>query len=221
MNNLLNLTREVCFSFVDAEGNLYDMPVGNIKRRNLDTKHIDFLKKYIHFVMNSKVVSDTTKVYIRSAGSSVAGVFKTYNMGMPEPEQVNIKTAQAKIDYDRKKLLKYFPEDMLAKVIYYGTADMKDYEKRLNLAISQYGSKNKLLDNLLLKIPKAAIQDTLSDEEFNDFISIIAPYSRRHMQYIENNLPINAAGYINYLLSTPNLAGEQLARQKILKELLE
>ena len=221
MRSILSVTKDIYFSYMDYENNLYERPIGLITKRNLDKKRDSFIRRYILFIMTSKIVSDTTKLYIRSSSNSVASAIKGYNETVSEDEAINIKTAQSKINYDINKLLKYFPDNMLSQVLAYNSCNLEDYEKRLNLAIADYTKKNKLLDNLALKIPRVPVEESLKEDEFNELLSIIKPYIRMHMQYIENNIDNKSCGYLLYLMSAPCLEGENRKRYELLKQLLE
>lgn len=71
--------------------------------------------------------------------------------------------AQSKVDYDSRKLIKYFPDNMLTQVLSNSSCALDDYEKRLNFVVADYAKKHKIVDNLILKLPKVAIQDSLED----------------------------------------------------------
>lgn len=206
---------------MNYDGSLREKPIGFLARRALGRHQDDFLRRYIDLIMNSKIVGNTTKIYFRSVLPSVASVIKNHNLGLPEHEQINIKTAQSQINYDRKKLLKYFTEDMLTKVIGYKDCDVTQYNKMLNLAIFDYNKGNKLLDNILLTLPKVIVEDSISDDEWKDFIEIIAPFVKTHREYVESNLPEKSVGYLYYLMSTPTLYGKRKEHYKEIKEMLE
>lgn len=221
MRYLLKVTREIYRCYMSPTGEVYDKPIGSIGMRNLGKEKDDFLKKYINTVMNTKIVSNTSKIYIRSSLPSVNSVFVHYNAGLDESRKINIKTAQSQIDYDSKKMLQFFPDDMLSKIIYYGECELENYKNMLNLVIAKYEKRNKLLDNLALKIPRVEVQECLEEDEFNELLSIIKLYIKSHMQYIENNLDHKACGYLLYLMSSPCLEGENKERYEYLKQLLE
>ncbi|GAB6152548.1 hypothetical protein JCM17380_12980 [Desulfosporosinus burensis] len=221
MRSIISLTREVYHCYMRDDGSLYERPIGSIARRNLSKNQDDFLKRYIDLIMNTKIVSDTTKIYITSTLPSVASVIKQHNVALVEHKQVNIKTAQSKIDYDGKKLLNYFTGDMLSQVIGFSNCDLCEYNKMLNLAISDYKKRNKLLDNIMLTLPRVPVVDSLSDEELHDFIQIISPFIKKHRHYVESNIPKNAVGYLLYLTSTPSLSGRHKEHYDLLKQILE
>ena len=220
MTNIISLTRDVYHCYMKEDGTMYERPIGSIARRNLNKSQDDLLKRYIDLIMNSKIVNITTKIYIRSTESSVASVIKNYNETVPEHEQINIKTAQSLIDYDRKKLLKCF-DDMLSKVIGYSNCDFSEYNDKLNLAIAKYKKRDKLLDNIMLTLPWVPLQDSLSEEELHDFIQVISPFIKKHRKYVEKNLPNKAVGYLLYLTSTPQLNRDHKKHYELLKSILE
>jgi len=207
---------------MDSDDNLYDRPIGTIGKRNLDKKRDDFLKKYITLIMGTKIVSGTTKIYIKSTLPSVASVIASHNQTLDEDEHINIKTAQSKVDYDTRKLLRYFPDNMITQVLSNSACDLGGYEKSYNHAVADY-TKNKMLDNLKLRLPRTEIQDSLDEDTFERFIGMLAPYFVKHIKYLEDNLPANAVGYMQYLLSTPTqqLSGEHKKRYQILRDYLE
>jgi anaerobic ribonucleoside-triphosphate reductase len=140
-----------------------------------------------------------------------------------ESKQINIKTAQSQIDYDTRKLAKYFPDDMINQIVSNRNCNLQDYEKWLNLAYADYYKKNKMLtDNLVLKIPRVDIKDSLSEEQFSELLNIIAPYFRKSIKYVENNLP-DSVGYLIYLMSTPttNLSFEDKERYGLIKNMID
>ncbi len=221
MRSIISLTREVCHCYMRDDGSLYERPIGSIANRNLSKDKDDFLKKYIDLIMNTKIVSNTAKLYFKSTLSSVASVIKHHNIALPEHEQINLKTAHNQIDYDVNKLLKYFPDDMLSKVIGFSNCNFELYNKALNLAIYDYKAKNKLLDNITLTLPKVPVQDSLADEELHDFIQIISPFIKKHRKYVEENLQGKVVGYLYYLMSTPTLSGRHKEHYDLLKQILE
>jgi hypothetical protein len=217
---LLLSTRDILKDMVDPDGNQYKMPVGVLGKRNLDKRRIEFLKKYVSLLLDTKIISDTTKLYLFGTGS-LRMIILSYNRNLPENEQINFNTAQSKVNYDKRKLESFFPDDMLSKVIFYKDANIGQYEKQLALALSKYAMKNKLMDNLALKLPPNLLNDTLSDQQFDEIFRDIAPYCKNQMKYIQENLPSEGVGYINYLMSQQGLQGVDKKRFERLRMILE
>jgi hypothetical protein len=217
---LLLSTRDILKDMVDPDGNLYEMPVGSLEKRNLDKRRIEFLKKYVSLLLETKIISKTTKLYLFGTGS-LRMIIQNYNRTLSEHEQINLNTAQSKVNYDKKKLESIFPDDMLSKVVFYRDTDIGQYEKQLALAFSKYATKNNLMENLALKLPSNLLNDILSDQEFDEIFSYIAPYCKSQMKYIQENLPAEEVGYINCLMSTQSLQGVDKERFERLQMILE
>ena len=64
------------------------------------------------------------------------------------------------------------------------------------------------------------VYSSIDDNSFEDFISIVAPYTKNQVKFIESNLDIRGCGYFNYLLSYPDLKGVDKERQERLISLL-
>lgn len=220
---IMKMTKIIYRCFMDKDDNLYNKPLGRIAELKLEKGREDFLKEYIDFIMHSDIVAETTKIYIRSPFDSVASSIVDYNRTLSEvSKEINIKTAESNCNNNTNKLLEYFPDDMLYNVIYSKNCDLDNYNKLLDLAIAKKGKKNKILDNLMLKLPaKVEIQDDLDQDEFLEFIKIIAPYCRQHMKYLEENIPHKAVGYLYYLISARQLEGKHKDRYDYIKEMLE
>lgn len=219
MNRLIETTRGVYHWFMIGD-QLLERPNGEFGRRTFDKDREDFLKRYINLIMNTKIVNRDMKIYLKGH-SSVAAATISNNQTLPEGEQILIKTAQSNVNYSTKKLLEYFPVDMITKVASNSPCDLEDYKKRLALAESDYAQKSKLLDNLMLKLPRVALQDHLDDDEFSSFIGMIAPFFKKHIKYLEDNLPEKAVGYMQFLMSSPQITSAQKEHYELLKNMLE
>lgn len=223
MREIMKRTKEIYQSYMDPKGNFYDRPFGILEKITLSKRQDDFLRRYIYTIMNTRLTSRITKIYIRSAGaSSVASAINNYNRALLESERLNIKSCQSSVNYDIGKLLGFFPDEMLTEIIFYN-CDLTRYEKQLNLAIAKYSKGNKLLmDNLILKLPRVDIKDSCTEEEFSKLMNILAPYFKKSIKYVESKLP-PSIGYFLYLISTPatSLNSEDKERYEIIKKMLE
>lgn len=185
-------------------------------------RQYELLLGIIYLVMNTKITSKNTKNYIRSQESSVKRFVESYNLTVKEEEQLKAASVSQNVDYDRKKLLEFFPDEIISKISSFGWEKrIADYEKMLNNARAKYAGNRKIINNLVLNISKTAVNDNLSAEEFEDLITVISKYTKNHIKYVSENLPIEQVGHLNYLVSAHKLEGEDLKRFKRLRVLLE
>lgn len=220
MEKLLPMTKELYHDMVDYTGDLYSQPHGIIRKRNLKLDAVKFLQDYILFVMSSKVVSNMTKIYIKSSSGSITAAIRSHNQGVNEAEQINVKSAQSSIDYSRKRLLTFFPDDMLVNIIYSTNTNIIDYRHRLNIAKMKFNKEESLSDMVLLKLSKSSFCTYVSDEEFNEFVSILAHYRRNLAKEVEDKINDDAVGYLNYLQTSIVLTDIDEKRLRQLRDLL-
>lgn len=221
MANIIRDLKGLYGCITDSNGNFLSKMTGVYKNVKLSKRRYEFLKGLIHLVMTSRITSENTKNYIKSNGSSVKDFVDSYNLTVKEQEQLKASSVSQNVDYDRKKLLNFFPSDIMTKVIFSYELNIAEFEKMLNMAYVKYGGNGKMLNNLALTIPKTAVNDNLSEKEFEELLRVISKYTKNHMKYVSENLPIEQVGHLNYLVSAHKLEGENLTRFKILEVLLE
>lgn len=221
MANIINDLKKLQGVIMDNEGNYLPKLTGVYKNVKLSERRFEFLKGLMHLVLTTKITGKNTKNYIKSNGRSVRDFVDSYNLTVKEEEQLKASSVSQNVDYDRKKLLKYFPSDTITKVIIVKNIDITEYEKMLNTARVKYGGNREMLNNLALNISKTAFNDNLTEEKFKDLLITISPYTENQIKYVSENLPIEYAGYLNYLVSAHKLEGEDLKRFELIKSLLE
>ncbi|AKL96184.1 hypothetical protein CACET_c27390 [Clostridium aceticum] len=221
MANMIRDLKGLYGCIMDSNGNFLTKMTGVYRNVKLSERRYEFLKGLINLVMTTRITSENTKNYIKSNGSSVRDFVNSYNLTVKEEEQLKASSVSQNVDYDRKKLLNFFPNDTVIKVIFSYELNITEYEKMLNMAYTKYGGNRKMLNNLALTIPKTAVNDNLTEEEFEELLRVIAPYTKAQRKYISENIPDEQVGYLNYLVSAHKLEGEDLKRYKILKVLLE
>lgn len=221
MANMIRDLKGLYGCIMDSNGNFLTKMTGVYRNVKLSERRYEFLKGLIHLVMTTRITSENTKNYIKSNGSSVKDFVDSYNLTVKGEEQLKASSVSQNVDYDRKKLLNFFHSDTVTKVIFSYELNITEYEKMLNNARVKYAGNRKMLNNLALNLSKTAVNDNLSEEKFNDLLSIIAPYTKKQREYVSENLPIELVGYLNYLVSAHKLEGEDLKRFKHLRALLE
>ncbi|NMA66596.1 MAG: hypothetical protein GX957_10215, partial [Clostridiaceae bacterium] len=166
-------------------------------------------------------VSNNTRNYIISNEGSVKSFVDSHNLLAAEHEKLKAGSVSQSVNYDRKKLLQFFPDRTITDILSPKETDIADYEKMLNTAIAKFSGNKKMLRNLALELDKAIVNDSLEEKDFRDLISTIAPYTKEQIKFISKNIPNEQIGYLNYLTSAYRLEGVDLERFNLLKALLE
>ena len=214
MSQLLKQIHNLYLDFYDKEGNIMDEPVGTITRLSLPESHIKFLKRFLEFIMNSKILNESTKIYITSplASSSINSTFAYWNKNNPN-QQVNIKTATSNVDYCRRKIIKLFEDDMISMLTYYPQkADIDHYEEQLKAAMLQYSNKSTISGSLMIDLGKFTSYEPVGESRLFEFMETIGPYRTKLRKTIEatiNNEYADVIGYLNYLQAIHNKTPDQ------------
>ena len=207
MANILKATKMIYNCFYDGQGHIKSSVTGELARMNLPEENMNFLQRYIEFMMNSKILNEDTKIYLTSFRDTVKGAFEQHNQNNPD-NQVNVKTAISNVDYARRKIIKYFDDDMLTHVIYYPrSADLSKYQKQLEEAMSKYSRGSIFEDKVILKMPKAVSTEQPSEDDINNLKMLIGVYRVIAKQRAEQEMKdqyLQVIGYFNFLGSKTN-----------------
>lgn len=219
--SILQYLREIVCDMVDDNDNVRTIPVGAIGKLKLSNNKIKFLSDLIVLLRDTSIINQETKLYIKNRYISMRRVIDLLeDQNMSNKKRIKESTVAGKVQYDRDKLTKIFGESMFTDVLS-KTGDISIYERILLEQYLKYnGNTDELRKNLLLNIPKNCVLSELDEKSFEEFISIIAPYTKNQVKYIEDNIDTNSCGYFNYLLSMPNLSRIDKERLRILQTLL-
>ncbi len=216
-NNILKQLKELISEFVDNQGVIRETPLGRSIKIELSKDRLDFLRQFIDLLINTDYLTEETKVYIKNKYITAEGV---YDELKEKYKDINLNTVKSKIYYDKvNKIVAKFSEKMLADVIEYKNSDITSY-KRVLSEIRNKKCGSKLLDNIALKLPKPEASMRITEGEFEEFIEIILPYTRRHMQEISNMLNPQVIGYIHWILSSELLTEVDLKHRAKINEIL-
>lgn len=227
MGKLIVDTKQLYYDFMIYDEENGDCFVNNSKAEksyNLTSAEKHFVKRYLSLIMSTSIISDSTKQYvryyridsIRKIVKEVVNISKKKKNG----KVLNENTMMAMIQYDHKKLLKYFDDDMLEKIKESTYKDISVYEEQLNLAIAKFGKASELKEHLALEVPLTEICGKLSDSDFNKLLNIIKPYSKGVMKQLIEVIPDSMKAYLNFLLYVEEKSQLDIDRYERLKKLL-
>lgn len=198
MADIMRYTKMVNDAFIEKNGNLKVNVNSPIGKRKLNERTMSFLAKYLRFVKESGLLSEPSKIWIESIESNPMDAIRTYNATSGKYKQITPKQASNHIYYDTKKLLEFFPDDMLRNVIF-KKCDIAFYESALENAISKKTKKTFLGKMTILKLPSVISQEQPTSEEIDDFFTLFEPYTKESIKQVEKMIPKNVIGYINYI----------------------
>ena len=203
MSNFMKNMQVLNNELLDSNGRLLDDPRLSTLQ-GLEVRRIKFCSDFIQSVMNSKLICDETKFYIRSIGYSVKKAAEMYNKKLEKAglSLVNYNTYNSKVNYDRVKLEKLFGDNMLDMVLESEKPNLKVYEERLYKALTKHKISSENRDELLLTLPNVVNTTSLSTEQFEKLLKVIRPYTKAYARQVVNQLSSEEIGYLNYLFNS-------------------
>ncbi len=220
---ILNNTKAVYQSFTEVNGKYVLNPSARGGWGRLSKEAIEFLSDYLNFVMNGDILNEITKIWMDALENNCLAAIRTYNQ-MHEGEEgfreIGGIEASNAIKYSQRKLLEYFPDNMLIE-IYYKRGDLEVYKAMLQGAINKKLGKTLLGQSVVLKFPYSMTKEKPSEESIYDFIATIAPYTKKAIQDIERQAPKDVVGYINYISSKTRPTSEEKIILDTLKMIIE
>lgn len=201
-----------------VDGEILEQPLGRTIKKELSKERVEFIRLFIDLLLNTNYISDETKIYLSDRYITLEGVkLKLEERGM----ESNINTIKSKVWYDKNKIIADFGGDLLLNVIGYSDTDITSYMIKLGDLLIKYNNVNLLKNiSLDLRIEDTELNTQLDERDFQEFLTIIAPYSKKHRTFLSENIPKNMVGYAMYLLSNNLLKGDDLERKKMLLEIL-
>lgn len=214
--------KQVIGDMVDSNGNMRVTPIGNTGKRNLSNNRIKVLVDLINLLKDTTIITEESKLYVFDKYITIKGVNEALNISIANSkDELKFNNTLSKIQYDKNKLERIFGSRFFIDILSFDT-DIAQYERIIAEQYFKYTkNKNKLRDNIALNIDKNYMASEIKDEDFKEFISIIKPYIKSHMMFIEQSLNKDMIGYFNYILSMPSLQGVDKDRYNLLATLLE
>ena len=194
--------------YMDGADNIKLKPAYDSLMDKLPYENREFLLNLLKFLMYSKMISETTKVYLRGKDRTMNAVFVRYNREHLD-NQINPNTAKSKINYDRRKLLDYFDDDMVHQILNYPeTCDLAKYKRALTRADARYGKRGTLEKMVNLNLKCSEYAHDVEADKFETFLTLIAPYRREIVEAREKLIQEDyrdVLSYINFLCSGSKL----------------
>lgn len=184
-------------------------------------ERLEYIHRFYECLLNSKKMNDLGIMYIRHSNLSVRDVVELYNRDKAEDKQLNENTGKSRIiacankvnnsfeslkhNKDTKTPLEWIIS--LGAISEYNEKKMALYEnckQQIDDFIEMFDSsgKNKK-EKMIIKMPAFAKVKELSEEDFNNFMDIIRPYSKREIDNVQKCLEQmrNEVGYFNFLMT--------------------
>ena len=205
------------------DGEVLASPSGILANKIVDSDINDFLIDYVNLLINTNFLTEEGKIYISDRYITYRGVAQ--KLSNIELRDVNVNTVQSKVFWDKNKILRYFGDSFYADLVDKGDKGNLDYLRAsLKKAYKKYGYDNILQTGLTIKLPdtddSTEIGD-ISEDRFNEFISIILPYTNKQVKEVSKHIDKEMIRYCRDLLNSGSSLGEEeLGRRQLLLDML-
>jgi len=222
--NLIDTSKRY-LNFYYKEGEFIDSPKHKFNGRQVGDAEIEFMLKFFKFLIEGSFLNDKTKMWLQSNATSVRVMVESYNeQEMGEDKKLLSGSVSNIIGYDKKKLEKYFPANMIENVLAYPDEYLEIYDDILLKLRRKYMSFEQYNQALAIKLPSDVIERDISEKEWLDLQLLLRTYSKVEMDSIKNGnhqrFNERVIGYFNYLVSNDCKQGVEGKRLETIKEIL-
>lgn len=222
--NLIDTSKKY-IEYYYKDGKAIKNPTHKFNGRVVGDAETRFMSNYFVFLMESQFLNCQTKMWLESNASSVRVMVETHNEQIEhEEKKLLASSVSSAIGYDKRKLQKHFPINMIENVLAYPEEYLEMYDSILNKLRRKYMKFDEYEKSLTIALPKEAMERSITDTEWMNLQSLVKTYSKREVEKIKkgehDRYNLRVTGYFNYIISSDNISDLDKARLKRLKEIL-
>lgn len=184
MSSMLEESRKY-IPFFYQNGEWMEEPIMKHQGRNMDCEVVDYMRELFELLMESKLLSESTKLYLSSPFVSIRRMVDLHNERSMVFDTLNYGTVTSSIKYDRKKLAKYFSSNCLIGLIEQKEKYIEKMRETLDQLKLKYYKDYEYKEKLKIRIPATGFKRELSEKEWNTLLKILRTYSVNTISKIE------------------------------------
>ena len=198
------------------DGVVLDTPIGKYIRKEMDESRVKLLVRLTELLMLTDYIGEESKVYLSIPYINYEGIVDEVYIN--SGKITNVNAVQSKIWYDKEKIVKEFGDSMPIDILEYTNRDVKEYLDKVHNVWLKVEGKD-ILKNVSLKFDdETEYCDDITDDEFEDFIAMIAPYTKKVRERVENSIDKHVLGYIRYISTRKDLSDTDRERYNELRK---
>lgn len=163
-------------------------------------------------------------IWFNSHLSSVKDAVDYYNSQCNESDTLNLKTAQSKIAYDKKRVANYFGDGSLFITLAYPDEYLEAAWEGLDNFCKKYNNNREYNNAMVLKMPDMGIVKSIESADWEKLIDVVQVYSKKKVQEIASGntdtLTPDMIGYFNYLITSKRLSDREQKRLSMIRGIL-
>lgn len=222
--NLIDNSKKYLNYYYNSDGTWVPNPDHKWNGKEVSQDAIDFVKDFFHFLIESSFLNEYTIMWLKSNVNSMRAMVEAYNNQVDEIDRLKLHNVESIIDYDKRKLKKYFSVDMLEDVFAYPEKHLTSNIEMLDSLQRRYMKDSKYNRSMVIKIPKEPMCKSLDDRSWALLLQLLMTYSKIKINNISNGTdPLytnDMFGYYNYLISSTRLNANEQKRLKEIQSIL-
>lgn len=208
-----------------VNGEFLDTPIEiKFNGRIVEQGTMDYLRRLFDFLINGNMINNASVIWLTSNLSTVKEAIENYNSQQLEIDRVNINTALANIQNDKKRLLPYFPPKFIFTLLAYPEKYLEKANDTLDMLLRKYMKDREYSQSLVIKLNKNDINRELDEYNWIKLKTLLETYSKIKIKNIESgedeDVTSDMIGYYNYLISSNRLNKLDKLRLMELRQIL-
>ena len=184
----------------------------------------EFLYEALRLFSEGALNKETT-IWFNSHLSSVKDAVEYYNSQCDNSEILNLKTAQSKVTYDKKRVSNYFSDGSLHITLAYPEEYLEAAWEGLDNFCQKYNSNREYNNAMVLKMnTDIDIVKSIESDKWEQLLGVISNYSKKRVKELEsgetNELTPEMIGYFNYLVNSKRLGEREQKRLGTIRTIL-
>ena len=215
--------------FLNNDGSVKDVRDVSIVQYKLDEEQIGLGVELTRLLLESRLLNDVVKMYLRSNYGSIRKFVEWYNgiLKSNGEKLLSYGGVQSNIYLAEKRLGKIFEmDDPYMFILRYNIEKSKDsvvikfnnLKSNVCRLLTMYASEeSKVYSQMLISIDRDVFCSEMEEEAFDEFINTLKWYSKKVRDNVQALITKEEAGYFNYLLNSNTLNEEDLERKRMIE----
>ena len=184
----------------------------------------EFLYEALRLFSEGALNKETT-IWFNSHLSSVKDAVDYYNSQCESSEVLNLKTAQSKVTYDKKRVSNYLGDGSLFITLAYPNEYLEAAWEGLDNFCKKYNNNHEYNNAMVLKMnTDIDIVKSISSDNWEQLINVVSTYSKKRIHELESGeadeLTTDMIGYFNYLVNSKRLGDRDQKRLGTIRSIL-
>lgn len=167
----------------------------------------ELLLNTLYLLLNTGYMCSSTREYLRDRRETFETLASKYNKMAPAGKDISVGGMRKRIWRDKEKFVTDFGESFVSNLLYKDDLDVEQYLAK-TLKLIAYETQGGLLGNIELDLSnkQGILNEDITDEEFEEFISVVRPYIKAEKQRVQEGLNVNTLAYIEYITNHQSIA---------------